>query len=588
MPFSGGTDWSDTYARSGIGDGDMLTAGTNATTTGAVDSNEFIEDHKPSMYDIMSDIFDGPTKIKKRGNRAVSLEAMAKHMHNVMQSEQEGKTFRTVRRSPPNNDRKMENRQTDALFFVEGSVPARFAVDRYHHFDGWDWTQLDLKAEGVTGKAGAKTIPIIIEQHFGKPWYVVHNIERDFLNSSRAHRVKMMRLETDTLPASSLLKSWHIYRVEDKDLFYWNDQGSIAMRGDFIPTHTMIDQVSLVPNYHDLRSSKNLQLNYSSPYWERIDQLIGVRTTSGSKSSTFDPRESNEENLFIQIPDNDSKSRVVSLAKEWTEGHEPGWNQVEAIVNRLRTEFEYDPLQVASQEGQDSVGSFLDNKAGPSYLFATTAAQLLRAAGYRTRIAKGFLVTKEDYDRFANQSIVTRDNLHMWPEVCIDGWHWIPVEPTPGFPIPYSTETWWQWANAKIATVITWIRRNPVISISFLTLLILCYRFRQELVVLVCEVAWRVAYLVIPSRRLKTTRQLIDVRFWAAGLPRPSFASVSDWFLKVDSTDARDFVRCWLRDNFCGSRTAGLSTSEVHSACRSAASALTFRKIKKFAKHLNL
>ena len=61
MPFSGGETGSQhEFAISGIGDGNMLTAGKNATTTGAVESDEFIEDHKPSLYDITSDRYDGP------------------------------------------------------------------------------------------------------------------------------------------------------------------------------------------------------------------------------------------------------------------------------------------------------------------------------------------------------------------------------------------------------------------------------------------------------------------------------------------------------------------------------------------------
>ena len=64
MPASGGDsgDWSDDLARSGIGDGNMLTAGQNASTTGAVDSDQFIEDDKPSLYDISAEKFDGPNQ----------------------------------------------------------------------------------------------------------------------------------------------------------------------------------------------------------------------------------------------------------------------------------------------------------------------------------------------------------------------------------------------------------------------------------------------------------------------------------------------------------------------------------------------
>ena len=74
MPFSGGEDgYQDEFATSGIGDGNMLMAGDNATTTGAVDTENFIEDNKTSMYDVMSEKFDGPV-FKRKLNRAIAID----------------------------------------------------------------------------------------------------------------------------------------------------------------------------------------------------------------------------------------------------------------------------------------------------------------------------------------------------------------------------------------------------------------------------------------------------------------------------------------------------------------------------------
>jgi hypothetical protein len=140
MPSSGGTNGtSDIYSRSGIGDGDRLTNGENATSVGAVETDQFIEDDKPSMYDIMSDTYDGPKVKKSERSKAVSPDAIAKHLHDVKRSEQAGKSFRTLREAGEEPDRELDDRITNALFYVEGPVPTRFAVDYFHHFDGWDW-----------------------------------------------------------------------------------------------------------------------------------------------------------------------------------------------------------------------------------------------------------------------------------------------------------------------------------------------------------------------------------------------------------------------------------------------------------------
>jgi len=122
MPFSGGRDgMQDRFARSGIGNGDLIRAGRNATTTGAVDSDNFIEGHRPSMYDVTSERYDGPILKKKRSHRTVALEKAAKHLHDAKQSEQSGRSFRTMRESNRPSELKMEERITKALFFVEGS-----------------------------------------------------------------------------------------------------------------------------------------------------------------------------------------------------------------------------------------------------------------------------------------------------------------------------------------------------------------------------------------------------------------------------------------------------------------------------------
>ena len=119
-PFSGGENGSqDKFAISGIGDGDMLTAGDNATTTGAVDSGQFIESDRPTLYDITSERYEGPV-MKKRRNRAVSLSGQSKHMHAAKQSEQAGRTFRTIRDVKDTTEQKLEDRITEALFYVEG------------------------------------------------------------------------------------------------------------------------------------------------------------------------------------------------------------------------------------------------------------------------------------------------------------------------------------------------------------------------------------------------------------------------------------------------------------------------------------
>jgi hypothetical protein len=579
-PFSGGTNGNqDPYAIKGVGDGDMLAAGENATTTGAVDSDQFIEDDKPSIYDMVSDTYDAPAKIKKRNNRAVALDSQAKHLHDVIQSEQSGRSFRTVRERPAGKKLKLKDRISKALFYVEGSVPARFTLDCFHEFDGWDWSKVTLKPEDFNKS------PISLRNLYGKPWYVVNRVAREYLSAQRAHRVKIMRLSTNTLPASSLTGRWHIHRMDVPDMFRWNKQGIIRMDGSVIPTQTMIDVVSYVPNYHTLRSTGNLMLvDHPSRTWGWIDRIIGVVSRPDTTSDDLGVVSTHADSPLVQIPENDSRETLEALVHEVTADHRAGWNQVEAIVNHFRSNFKLDRNLVASDEGIDSVTSFLDNGGGPSYLFASTAAQTLRAAGYRTRLASGFLVQREDFDRKANQSIVTKENLHMWPEVCIDGWNWIPVEPTPGFPVPFSHQTFWQIAKSTIIGFFQSIVRNPITTFSVTFLAFLIVRFWRETLAATSWLVWRIFVTILPGRQLSATRKMLDLRFRAAGIPRPDFVTIADWFSRVDEQIDDDFFTWWQLSNF-SSKATDLHRCEIRTACQQISRDLSFRKIRTFAKH---
>ena len=581
MPTSGGESWHDTYARSGIGDGDMLTAGDNATTAGAIDSNQMIEDDKPSIYDIMSEKYEGPIK-KMKKHRAQALDGLAKHIHDAVKSEQTGRSFRTFRKPAEDQKLELKDRITKALFFVEGTVPARFGIDSFHHFDGWDWTKPDLGDYKTTNPAIAnRTID-------GKPWYILQKPKKEYLSANKAHRVKIMRLDSQSLPAPPFLKSWHIHRVELEDLFQWNQEGSVVMDGSTIPTHTMIDIVSAIPNHYILRSETILtdhgEVESSGNV---IDKWFGVSKKRETKK-TATPVQADTKNVspYLQVAQNKTLTRLEELLEGIKGGTAPGWNQIDLIVNHFRTNYELDAGRVASVEFDDSIESFLDQKGGPSYLFATTATQMLRLAGYQTRLRSGFLVRRKDYDRIARQSIVDSSNLHMWPEICLDGVNWIPVEPTPGYPIPCNTQTIWQWTKIQLANGINWAIGHPLISISTILLTLFSFIYRKQIAISFCWFLWKVTIIGIPANRLKLTRQLLDLRFWAAGLPRPPFAPIESWYSQIDRQGSANFVAQWQQAHFSKKHQRPAS-KQIQTACTEAVTLLTYRRIRNFANSPN-
>lgn len=583
MPTSGGDSWYDAYARSGLGDGDMLTASENATSSGAVDSEQLIEDDRPSMYDIVSEKFDGPVCKKKRRNRSQALDSVATEIDKVVMAEQSGRSFRTVREpSDKKEERKLKDRITNALFFVEGEVPARFGVDSFYHFDGWDWTKPDL---------GEYRIPdpeINLQQKLGKPWFVLRTDKREFLTANQAHRVKMMRLDTKSLPAPPFLKSWHIQQVDQLDLFKWNDLGSLVMDGEFIPPHTVIDFVSEIPNHHILRDEVKLDLrNREDSRWGVFPNWFDWQSGPKVVSARYPVLETDLESPYIQVAQNATSTQLQEVLRNVTKDVSPGWEEVDSIVNYLRSNFELDSQRVASPECEDSVASFLDQAGGPSYLFATTATQMLRLAGYRTRLRSGFLVQRKDFDRISRQSVVDKSNLHMWPEVCIDGKRWIPVEPTPGFPAPCNVQTILQWTKVKVAAAINWALGHPLFASLIFGFAFCSVWFRKEIVMTVCWLLWRLVVMGPAKLRLQFTRQLLDLRFWAAGLPRPAFVTINDWYSQVEPHAASEFIQCWHQANFSQAGWDSHS-GQTLSVCKQAVATLTYRRIRNFINQTTL
>jgi len=539
MPFSGGRDGrQDQFATSGLGDGNMLTAGDNATTTGAVDSDNFIEDDKPSLYDVISEQYNGPI-MKKRRNRAVALDKQAKHIHDIKQSEQSGRTFRTMRKTDRETEMDLEERLTKALFFVEGTVPARFIVDTFQHFDGWDWTKasvdgfLPLKAQ------------INLQQSDDKPIFFLTQFRPDYL----------ARL--------------------------------IEFDGPRIPTHTVIDVQGFVPNYHVMRSQPSFhqcanvsQFQHSIDYWLGAAGVGGDPSFSTVKHQTR-PEISEPDSPYHQLPETSSRTRIDELAKEYTAGLPAGWNQVEAITNRMRADFELNPQWTIDDSVDDSVGHFLDQKGGPAWMFATTCAMTLRAAGYRTRIASGFLVQREDFDLQSGQSVVTSKNLHMWPEVCMDGKFWIPLEPTPGFPIPYSNETSLQWLMAKGYALIGWFWARPILSLLIFATCYLSYRSRIWIATSLMLAWWHFVCRFWPRNLLDTTRQVIDMRFRLAGDRRPDSRTLKEWYTRVEPGQNSIFFDLWNRTKYCSSNQE-IANSELVSRCREPITSLSLKKIQQF------
>ena len=144
-----------------------------------------------------------------------------------------------------------------------------------------------------------------------------------------------------------------------------------------------------------------------------------------------------------------------------------------------------------------------------------------------------------------------------------------------------------QWTKVKVAGAINWALGHPLFTSLIFGFAFCSVWFRKELVVTVCWLLWRLVVMGPANLRLRFTRQLLDLRFWAAGLPRPAFVTIKDWYSQVEPHAASDFIQCWHQANF--SQVGWDSRSgQTLSVCKQAVATLTYRRIRNFINQTTL
>jgi hypothetical protein len=75
-----------------------------------------------------------------------------------------------------------------------------------------------------------------------------------------------------------------------------------------------------------------------------------------------------------------------------------------------------------------------EGRVGSSEQFAAAFAVLARAAGFPARVAVGYLLRPQE--RRGDAYRVSTHDAHTWPEVHLQGYGWVPFEPTPPLEVP--------------------------------------------------------------------------------------------------------------------------------------------------------
>jgi hypothetical protein len=117
---------------------------------------------------------------------------------------------------------------------------------------------------------------------------------------------------------------------------------------------------------------------------------------------------------------------VYALARRWTASAPTAFDAVEAIRDRLRSDYFYS--ESPPHDRYPLRAFLLADRFGYCQQFSGAMALMLRMVGIPSRVAAGFSPGQGDGDRF-----VVRDyDAHSWVEVYFNGIGWVPFDPTPG------------------------------------------------------------------------------------------------------------------------------------------------------------
>jgi protein-glutamine gamma-glutamyltransferase len=535
--FSGGEEYGDDFARDGEGNGQQIRAATEyAHSFGPVDSRIFLESRQLSLFDAASENYGPPRKADSSTAIGLDAEAM-RHNHSEIARSQRGSADFSTMREPRASKRKRtapESQLNDSLFLVMGKVPLHFSMECYDLYDNGVWRdshsadardsmngQAGKATDVLSGPGGRKITveqggklasrlrPVYAETGWWAGWMrAVQYPESGMFQGTEYVAVKTTNLESARIPSPPCLSRVRIDLVDRPDFFGINPDGIVQLcnNASRIPEMTVIHLASSGINlYAALSRPAELQRSLD---WQK-KQLVAAADSG-----------------FVT-------DRVASTAAEWTQNAANDWERVEAIVNRLRRGFRVDPDACLPKGETDAACYLLRNGKGTDYMFATAAVMMLRSSGIPARIVSGFYARKERYDRRSGHTLVLPEDIHTWAEITLDGHHWIPVEPTPGYESPrYHLTTWQRIAIGFMATG-RWIAGHPLTSTAIGLVAILAFCVRRWIVDRLFTLHWYLTSLVSPGSLVRSTWRLLEKRSRLSGVSRPKGLAPVIWHREI-------------------------------------------------------
>jgi hypothetical protein len=503
MPLSGGNALLFPWARDGIGDGENLVAAKkDPQATGPVNSGIFANSHKPSLYDLFSDLYGEPPspKDKKRSERTVSLapeEAAPADLH-LADSAHAGREFSTIRNRRTCSRRPVDDLSARALLSLNGPVPAHLRLAVYDRFDGREWRPDPPAAPGEEGGLEAVGGDWM---RWVEPASADAAVHPSPSGGDEMYAITIGRLETTALPLPTRSTALRIDRVDRSSFFRVPHPELATLDGVAVPAGT---------NVH-------------------VRSRAGGVDGSGSVGLTIPPM-----TVGADLPA--SPDWVRGQLTTW--GIMPtgagDWPLVERVVRELQHHCAFDDDAVAPEACSDTLAHFLlIERRGRPYDFAGAAALLLRGCGFRTRLAAGLRVSGSRRDSRSRRWIAIDEDAHVWAEILDASGRWIPIEATPGRTVrPPVTSPWSQFL-ATLTALATAARARSATIVGLLAaaagLALVVRRWWRTWVDAATTVWWRHTVRRPSASPLAITWWLLAWRGWLAGCPHHRHETVREW-----------------------------------------------------------
>lgn len=268
---------------------------------------------------------------------------------------------------------------------------------------------------------------------------------------------------------------------------------------------------------------------------ETIPSMIPINLVSHcvdrrDAAENIPPPSTSPESHLTALPAGDDMERIEQLAGQLTDGVPRGWPQIMAIENYLRTSCTLDRSATVSLDASSPMEEFLfETRRGPEYLFASSAAVLLRSIGYQTRVVSGFYARPDRYDAERRNTPVFAEDAHVWCEVGIGASTWLTLEPSPGYQLLTPPPNLWEKLMLGLHAAWRLLVRQSGVLLAVAVILVLMFLQRRFLEDAVRTVRWRFIPGSDPRTRAAGLAELIDHRLRLAGLQRRTGTTLSRW-----------------------------------------------------------